>query len=540
MKQKLRKPQTHQLQDLMPISLLGVEQAPPLWTHPDGCDFIRGTSITIKPHVMEERRINEMQALLLKSLWTPVELPNHNNNHTPWPANSQPLQVFCGQQASVQLSTDKIKPLLDSLQQKLAIDSAHAELELNEILASHRDLRYSEWKNIIMANPDWQRNAAQAKATEIQCSGLGGAELDVDWDVLLACKRHAHVYGPSLSKQDDWPTRAATVAGTAHTQEYLMLHIAMLPIGLHAWRRVLGVQTEPPVQAQIIGRAIKLLEFCPITPAHRKPPWPGYIQCLRLFTHLLVEHPLVGLCVPLHIRSDTCLDQDYMTGTMKIRGHSAGSYSGMVWETIMAEFPQIQGETILAAIALPPTLLIRRKPSHSRAVRLIHHADDKLCVWFPTKQILRMFEHNGILTTLVTGWRSHLSTAQHNYAHWTRIKLPPGQHDIAELERLPGVLPFAVYAQAPLRLISWCSFELPKPARQLLRRLATLCEAPGTTTHALVKLIAQQASQVQTEQAAAQYLATLTTVSIAARAGMPTYTTMVPVVPHKAVAEVSE
>ena len=250
--QKLAQWRNHGLQPL-PISLLGVEQAPPLWTHPDGCDFIRGTSITIKPHVMEERRINEMQALLLKSLWTPVELPNHNNNHTPWPANSQPVQVFCGQQASVQLSADKIKPLLTSLQQKLAIDSAYAELELNEILASHRDLRYSEWKNIIMANPDWQRNAAQAKATEIQCSGLGGAELDADWDVLLACKCHAHVYGPSLSKQDDWPTRAATVAGTAHTQEYLMLHIAMLPIGLHAWRRVLGVQTEPPVQAQIIG-----------------------------------------------------------------------------------------------------------------------------------------------------------------------------------------------------------------------------------------------------------------------------------------------
>ena len=49
-----------------------------------------------------------------------------------------------------------------------------------------------------------------------------------------------------------------------------------------------------------------------------------------------------------------------MTGTIKIQGHSAGLYSGMVGETIMAEFPQIQGETILAAIALRPTLPIRR------------------------------------------------------------------------------------------------------------------------------------------------------------------------------------
>ena len=34
------------------------------------------------------------------------------------------------------------------------------------------------------------------------------------------------------------------------------------------------------LQAQIISRAMKLLRFCPITPAHRKPPWPGYTQGL--------------------------------------------------------------------------------------------------------------------------------------------------------------------------------------------------------------------------------------------------------------------
>lgn len=191
-----------------------------------------------------------------------------------------------------------------------------------------------------------------------------------------------------------------------------MLHIAMLPMGLHAWCRVLGVQAEPQVQAQILRRAIKLLEFCPITPAHRKPPWPGYTQCLRLFTHLLVEHPLVGLCLPLHIRTDTCLEQEYMTGTVCLRGHSAGSYSGMVWETIMTEFPKIKGETILAAIALPPTLFIRHKPSHSRTVRLIHHADDRLCVWVPTKQVLRMLEQNGLIIDGGRTW-ALLSTTMH-------------------------------------------------------------------------------------------------------------------------------
>lgn len=43
----------------------------------------------------------------------------------------------------------------------------------------------------------------------------------------------------------------------------------------------------------------------------------------------------------------------------------------------------------------------------------------------------------------------------HNYAHWTRVDLPEGRHDLADLEQIPGVLPFEVYAQASLRLILW-------------------------------------------------------------------------------------
>ena len=98
---------------------------------------------------------------------------------------------------------------------------------------------------------------------------------------------------------------------------------------------------------------------------------------------------------------------------------------------------------------------------------------------------------------------------------------------MAQLEGTPGVLPFEVYSQAPLRLISWCSFELPKPAKRLLRELAIMCELPETTTQALVNHIAVHNSLVQTEQEATQYLASLATVTIASRAKLLTYTTMV-------------
>ena len=165
--------------------------------------------------------------------------------------------------------------------------------------------------------------------------------------------------------------------------------------------------------------------------------------------------------------------------------------------------------------------------SQLRQVHLIHHADDRLCVWNPSNQDIKLLQRRGFAITHITGWRAYLGTAQHSYSHWTRVALPEGRPDMAQLEGTPGVLPFEVYSQAPLRLISWCSFELPKPAKRLLRELAIMCELPETTTQALVNHVAVHNSMVQTEQEATQYLASLATVTIASRAKLLTYTTMV-------------
>ena len=255
--QKLQQWQSKGLQPLA-VSLIGVDEAPPLWTHPTGCDFVRGSKLVGKPQVAQQRSLTKTQVLLLQSLWAPVDVPHHNNSHTPWPKTCQTAHVLCGQQASLQLPTAQILPLLEALQKRLGIDPSNAELAINEVLASHADPQYTEWKIIIMDNTAWQLNPADPGSLDVQCTGLGGGELDQEWEVLLACRKEAHVYGPSLSKQDDWNTRAGTIAGTAHTQEYLLLHIAMFPIGLHTWYHVLGVPDAHQLQAQIISRAMKL------------------------------------------------------------------------------------------------------------------------------------------------------------------------------------------------------------------------------------------------------------------------------------------
>ena len=68
----------------------------------------------------------------------------------------------------------------------------------------------------------------------------------------------------------------------------------MFPIGAHTWCRVLEMPSADQLQAQIISRAMKLLRFCPIIPAHRKPPWLG--TCMAF--HEVISGTSAGRSVP--------------------------------------------------------------------------------------------------------------------------------------------------------------------------------------------------------------------------------------------------
>ena len=51
-------------------------------------------------------------------------------------------------------------------------------------------------EKVIVENTSWQLNPTDTGYLDVQCTGLGGGELDKDWEVLLACRKEAHVYGP--------------------------------------------------------------------------------------------------------------------------------------------------------------------------------------------------------------------------------------------------------------------------------------------------------------------------------------------------------
>ena len=53
-------------------------------------------------------------------------------------------------------------------------------------------------------------------------------------------------------------------------------------------------------------------------------------------------------------------------------------------------------KTVLAAIALPPLLLTTYNLSQLREIHLIHHADDRLCVWNPSNHDIKCLSNEAL------------------------------------------------------------------------------------------------------------------------------------------------
>ena len=72
------------------------------------------------------------------------------------------------------------------LQKNLKLETENPELTINEILASHSDPKYSEWKAVVFESNIWQLNPTDTGYLDAQCTGLGGGELDDDWECQLS------------------------------------------------------------------------------------------------------------------------------------------------------------------------------------------------------------------------------------------------------------------------------------------------------------------------------------------------------------------
>ena len=120
----------------------------------------------------------------------------------------------------------------------------------------------------------------------------------------------------------------------------------------------------------------------------------------------------------------------------------------------------------------PTTAIPFHQPQNSqnRYVHLIH-ADDRLCVWTPSNQDLRMLLQFGF--NICHGWRAYLGTAQHNYSHWTKVNLLKGKQDMANLDNIPEVLPSRFMHK--LQLSPNKGYNETGLTQQVLDRLETHC-----------------------------------------------------------------
>ena len=158
-------------------------------------------------------------------------------------------------------------------------------------------------------------------------------------------------------------------------------------------------------------------------------------------------------------------------------------------------FAKTSGSTKVTAIAMPKSLLTRR---YRRQVKLVHVEKDELCVWHPRAEDIDILGQNGIQVTYIEGAIQWLGGKKHNYGHFTVADLPTGTHDIHSLLNHDGVLPKDERNKAALRLMSWCTFRMPNPLRDLLARLGDACAQPDTEDSDLVLLASRHGAMVET------------------------------------------
>ena len=302
---------------------------------------------------------------------------------------------------------------------------------------------------------------------------------------------------------------ATSIGRTAQTHEYHTLHEAAWPFGVFAWQRILcqGNQNtitdlEPGI---LMTRACTLAAMGRKLPAHQRDPHPGYVNAMLLFMMALqpapTAHYVKTVLIPACPGPTGALARPFgleldVTVEVHIIGHSAGSYGAMVLASVLEEsaFSQTRGGTKVTAIAMPKSLLTRR---YRRQVKFVHVQKDELCVWHPQSEDIQDLEQNGIQVVYIEGAIHWLGGKKHNYGHLTATDLPAGTHDIYSLLNYEGVLPREERHKAALRLMSWCTFRMPSPLRELLAALSAACARPSTEDMDLVLLASRHEAPAQ-------------------------------------------
>ena len=503
---------------IMPVqvTLIGGDGKLPLWAHPDGCDFIRGSRLVNQTLMAPAQALSAMEVACLQTLWREVV---HLAVGTPiWQVGLYDVPVLSLPDAILALGPSTIH-IFHQVQGTYPAGTVEAESQLHlfkdEWAGWNEDQKrtfHGRWCYTV-ATSSLLLTEQLRTPIRIEFSGLGGSHVLEEpfvADLFVKCMPSAPCYGRSLAYVDRKETDtmwATSIGRTAQTHEYHMLHEAAWPFGVFAWQRILCQWDQdvlPTLEPGLLmTRACSLAAMGSKCPAHQREPHPGYQNALRLFMMTLQPAPLVHYVQ--HLLIPACpsptgwpfgLDL-HVEVEVRAIGHSAGSYGAMVLAAVLEErtFAKTSGSTKVTAIAMPKSLLTRR---YRRQVKLVRVEKDELCVWHPRAEDLATLGQNGIQVTNIEGAIHWFGGKKHNYGHFTVADLPTGTHDIHSLLNHDGVLPKDERNKAALRLMSWCTFRMPNPLRELLARLGDACAQPDTEDGDLVLLASRHGAMVET------------------------------------------
>ena len=297
------------------VTLIGGDGKLPLWAHPDGCDFIRGSRLVNQTLMAPAQALSAMEVACLQTLWREV-VPFAVG--TPiWQVGLYDVPVLSLSDAILALGPSAIN-IFHQVQETYPAGTMEAELQLH--LFKDEWARWNEDQKRTF-HGRWCYTVAtsllliteQLKSPiRIEFSGLGGSHVLEDpfvADLFVKCMPSAPCYGPSLAYVDRKETDtmwATSIGRTAQTHEYHMLHEAAWPFGVFAWQRILCQWDQSVLLALepglLMTRACSLAAMGSKCPAHQREPHPGYQNAVRLFMMTLQPALLVHYVQHLLIR----------------------------------------------------------------------------------------------------------------------------------------------------------------------------------------------------------------------------------------------
>ena len=263
------------------VSLCGGDSKLPLWAHPEGCDFIRGSRLVNQTLNAPNVALSSMEVACLQTLWREVD--PLSVGPPIWQVGLYDIPVLSLPDAISALGPSAIS-IFQQVKDMYPWGTTEETLQLHTFKAlwakwddDERRKFHGRWCYTVATSPLLLTEHLKSPF-RVEFSGLGGSHVLEEpfvADLFVKCMPSAPCYGPSLAYVDRKETDsmwATSIGRTAQTHEYHMLHEAAWPFGVFAWQRILCQWNQSTLPALEPG--ILMTRACTLAAMGSRPsPW---------------------------------------------------------------------------------------------------------------------------------------------------------------------------------------------------------------------------------------------------------------------------